>query len=208
MSFNVKAQEAKQRSYVAEMIKQTGQCHESRSALIIPASRVFQLIEAVLAILGIKKGVVFEALIAHDDLSECWEAKSFGSHHKKDGYVSIGVPKAMSDFLDRKRMNFHRLVFITLYCQMTGLKPSDLDDWQADHICRNRKCFNPSHIGLATYRENISRAQVDHCRKCGSEFAGENLYIWVDKKKSVHRHCMNCRKGDPLGLRTTFQLAA
>jgi hypothetical protein len=63
-----------------------------------------------------------------------------------------------------------------------------------DHLCRNRRCINPSHLEAVTLRENILRgtspsacqARQTHC-KHGHEYTTENTY-W----NRGHRDCRIC----------------
>lgn len=68
---------------------------------------------------------------------------------------------------------------------------------QLDHICRNRKCCNPSHLEPVTASENTNRQ--DHynrkqteCPK-GHEYTDENTRI-TPKGKRVCRACDRARK--------------
>ncbi len=52
------------------------------------------------------------------------------------------------------------------------------DGLQIDHLCRNRRCVNPSHLEPVTHRENVRRGDVPRsdgkCSKCGLVVAGDN----------------------------------
>lgn len=69
-----------------------------------------------------------------------------------------------------------------------------------DHLCRNRKCVNPSHMELVTLGENVRRgivhqvlsekyASMTHC-KHGHERNEENIRI----DKHGHRICKPCMR--------------
>lgn len=67
-----------------------------------------------------------------------------------------------------------------------------------DHLCRNRKCVNPSHLELVTQRENLLRGDTITAKnskktKCkrGHPFDEENTYI---RKKTGFRKCRACQK--------------
>jgi hypothetical protein len=66
-----------------------------------------------------------------------------------------------------------------------------------DHLCRNRRCVNPSHLEPVTLRENILRgenftayqARQTHCKR-GHPLFGSNLYISLQG----NRRCRTCDK--------------
>ena len=39
------------------------------------------------------------------------------------------------------------------------------DDWVVDHLCSNKRCFNPDHLEAVTQRVNIKRAQERDMRR-------------------------------------------
>lgn len=69
-------------------------------------------------------------------------------------------------------------------------------DQVADHLCRNRKCFNPDHLEPVTHRENLMRGDTaaarnavkTHCDR-GHEFDSDNT-VMVNKGR--HRRCRTC----------------
>ena len=79
----------------------------------------------------------------------------------------------------------------------------------ADHLCRNRKCVNPSHLEMVSFRENILRgeslpsrnAKKQFCPR-GHELSGENLYLHKSKSGCLRRHCRSCRELNDLKRRT------
>lgn len=70
------------------------------------------------------------------------------------------------------------------------------DGLHIDHLCRNRKCVNPSHLEPVTPLENIMRgegimaqnARKTHCDR-GHEFDAGNTYLMPDG----NRMCRTCR---------------
>lgn len=66
-----------------------------------------------------------------------------------------------------------------------------------DHICRNTRCVNPSHLEVVTHVVNTMRgispfatkARQTHCHK-GHEFTPENTYV----ASNGTRHCNECRR--------------
>ena len=75
-----------------------------------------------------------------------------------------------------------------------------------DHICRNRRCFNPDHLRPCTRRENLlapgSRspsaihAVQTHCQH-GHPLEGENFYVMPNGR----RECRTCRREQRLRYR-------
>ena len=64
-----------------------------------------------------------------------------------------------------------------------------------NHLCRNRKCWNPNHLEIVTTKENIQKgishnANKTHCPQ-GHEYTPENTYI---EPKGGNRHCKICQK--------------
>jgi hypothetical protein len=70
---------------------------------------------------------------------------------------------------------------------------------QIDHRCRNRRCFNPDHLRVATPRENnlapgsesltAKFAARTHCAQ-GHSFSGDNLAI----RPGGARKCLTCQR--------------
>lgn len=67
---------------------------------------------------------------------------------------------------------------------------------ELDHLCRNRKCVNLSHLELVTKKENILRgisppainARKTHCIN-GHEFTEKNTY---KRKNEAGKRCRTC----------------
>lgn len=71
-----------------------------------------------------------------------------------------------------------------------------VDDLTVDHVCRNTRCIEPTHLRLLTRADNTScsmRAEEQkaktHCPQ-GHAYEGSNVYI--DKRGA--RHCMTCTR--------------
>lgn len=106
----------------------------------------------------------------------CWE---WLGAIRKDGYGAITV----------KNRSF--LVHRVAYEEWMGPIPEGL---VLDHLCRNRKCFNPAHLEPVTLVENLLRgvrtnqcAKVTHCKR-GHPFDEENTLRWRGQ-----RLCRACR---------------
>jgi hypothetical protein len=61
-----------------------------------------------------------------------------------------------------------------------------------DHLCRNKRCVNPSHLEAVEQRVNLLRGETNsaktHCIN-GHEFTPDNTYMWQGK-----RSCRACRR--------------
>lgn len=84
----------------------------------------------------------------------------------------------------------HRAAWITAH----GPIP---DDWQVDHLCRNRLCVNVDHLEAVTASENYrrtARAQVTHC-PAGHPLSGDNLYYQTTTRTGrPWRRCRACAR--------------
>jgi len=117
----------------------------------------------------------------------CWELDVVVS---KNGYVSLGYRDEQGA---ARRVYAHRLSYIL----HVGAIPDGMD---LDHLCRNRRCCNPSHLEPVTRRENIMRGDgpailaarngtKTHCIN-GHSLNGENLY----QRPTGGRACKQCRR--------------
>ena len=107
----------------------------------------------------------------------CW---NWTGSVTSEGYGTISV--------NGKSAFTHRLAYEECY----GPIPKDK---QIDHLCRNRRCANPSHMEVVTSRENTLRgngicAQQARRAVCpkGHPYEGYNLYVHRGK-----RYCRICR---------------
>lgn len=114
-----------------------------------------------------------------DGDNACWE---WTGHVRTDGY---GLVRR-----NHKNHVAHRWVYETIKAKV----PADL---QLDHLCRNRKCCNPSHLDPVTHRENQLRGETfgafnaakTHCPR-GHELVGDNLV--TSALKRGQRTCAKC----------------
>jgi hypothetical protein len=105
------------------------------------------------------------------------------------GVIEIWMP-------DLPRPRVARGVHVVAYEFYVGPIPEGL---VIDHLCRNRRCFNPEHLRTCTTRENILapgarspsavNARKTHCPK-GHPYSGENLYVQRDGR----RRCRECQR--------------
>jgi hypothetical protein len=121
--------------------------------------------------------------------SGCWEWT---------GRLSIGGYGMYR--LKRWNLNYaHRVAWVLV---ANNVIPEGL---QLDHLCRNRKCVNPSHLELVTNYENIMRGEnftakqkaQTHCIH-GHLFDANNTYI---NPVTGERHCRACARAYQRELR-------
>jgi hypothetical protein len=114
----------------------------------------------------------------------CWE---WTGQISEDGYGKVPISRGR-----------YALVHIVSYRLAAGVIPSGSE---LDHLCRNRKCFNPKHLEAVTHKVNVNRgllpammrdksAAQTHCKN-GHPFSGENLILQGPEKK--FRVCRICR---------------
>lgn len=78
-----------------------------------------------------------------------------------------------------------------------------------DHLCRNRRCENPSHMEPVSLAENARRAQKEstlgrkkwaaartHCKN-GHPYNEDNLYHRIDPNGRSIRKCRVCHRQSP-----------
>ena len=116
-----------------------------------------------------------------DSAGSCWEWMGGTSN----GYGGF--------FLKGKKVKAHRYA----YELMVAIIPDGLE---IDHLCRNRKCVNPSHMELVTRSENVKRGLLpdigrqrqESKTQCpqGHPYDEKNTYLRPDRPG---RECRACR---------------
>ena len=124
-------------------------------------------------------------LLAQAGKEGCWEwygSRRGGRHGKWYSGVTVSG----------KQWYAHRLTY--------AIYNGDLvDGLQIDHLCRNTRCVNPSHLeqveGIENWKrgESVTRMKQlqTHCRN-GHEFTPENTYIHRRKGRKNARDCRTC----------------
>ncbi len=113
----------------------------------------------------------------------CWETT--GSLRRGYGRIKIGG----------RAYPLHRVAWVLVHGQI----PNDL---VIDHLCRNRKCSNVSHLRLVSLGDNVLKnsesitalnAVKTHCLR-GHEFTASNTYLAVRNEipQRTYRRCRIC----------------
>lgn len=114
----------------------------------------------------------------------CWE---WTGRLSDDGYGLVPISRG-------RYASVHRISYRLAKGEIPlGLEP--------DHLCRNRKCFNPAHLEAVTHKVNVNRGLVPemmrqklstqtHCKN-GHPLSGVNLALQGAEKK--FRVCRICR---------------
>lgn len=103
-------------------------------------------------------------------------------------------PNGYGQWSGARNRGMSGLAHRAVYSIAIGPVAADLD---IDHLCRNRRCVNPTHLEPVTRRENLLRSplfnqwrtHLTHC-KHGHELAGDNLYL---DPRNGNRNCKTCR---------------
>lgn len=98
-------------------------------------------------------------------------------------------------FVKGKSIVAHRFSYMLL-------KGSIRKGLELDHLCRNKKCVNPSHLEAVSHKENCLRgrsftafhAAKKYCKR-GHKFNSKNTRMIVHKNRlSPARNCKLCAK--------------
>lgn len=117
---------------------------------------------------------------------ECWEWKI------KKGAIYGQFPEKVGINKPYKTVTAHRVVYEAFW----GKIPKG---YTIDHLCRNKKCVNPTHLEAVEHKVNLQRAlnQISTINKnkqfCkwGHEFTENNIY--TPPKRPNRRYCLTCR---------------
>lgn len=122
-----------------------------------------------------------------DEESGCWIYLGYAD---PAGYARVGY--------QGKSKRVHQVSF----WHFKGEVP---EGYEIDHLCRNKRCFNPEHLEAVTKRTNMLRGIVwevsgkynqakTHCVR-GHPYAGDNLVERIQMGvlgPRVSRHCRKC----------------
>ena len=106
----------------------------------------------------------------------CWEWQAYVNHQ---GYGKFRV--------NGKTVFAHRFM-LEVVCGR-DIAPS----LESDHLCRNRKCVNPSHIELVTHRENTLRGIGPTARNAARERCRRGHLLEMARVGSRQRFCRPCK---------------
>ncbi len=118
----------------------------------------------------------------HGPKGDCWQWKTGTQRY---GAFKVG---STTDGTCRDVMA-HRYAYIST----RGELPAGTE---LDHVCRNRKCVNPSHLEAVTHRVNMERGHwgsKTHCPR-GHRYAAPTTAIRIKKDGSRNRECLLCRR--------------
>ena len=109
----------------------------------------------------------------------CWEHQGLAS---EKGYVRITVGSRIDG------TNRAEYVHILGWEELVGPRNRALT---LDHLCENKRCWNPEHLEEVTRAENKKRGgdRMTHCRR-GHPRTEANVYV----KKDGKRQCRACKR--------------
>lgn len=122
----------------------------------------------------------------------CWEWRGYT---RRDGYGMLGAGQVTRTGR-RKPSYVHVVGYVLSGGHIT-------DGRELDHLCRNRRCWRPSHLEAVDHRTNVARgasivagyiAAAHH--KCGHPKGGEHTYIRPDGRGTFCGTCARQRARD------------
>lgn len=117
----------------------------------------------------------------------CWEWQQRCNRH---GYGEVNLTAL-------REAGISKLVHVITYTLLVGPVPDGLE---LDHLCRNTKCCNPSHLEAVPHLVNVERGELrarhleyfasqTHCKN-GHEYTPANTHIRTDGR----RRCRTCNR--------------
>ena len=127
-----------------------------------------------------------------DPVTGCWEWTAAISN---GGYGVFSF--------DKRPQKAHRVAYLTLVGPIA-------DNFQLDHLCRNRKCVNPSHLEPVSLAINVLRGLKGYELRgvCvnGHDITADDA-IYCPTQHPTRRDCAECRRIRALRQRTLIRAA-
>lgn len=145
------------------------------AARLDPSSPLAKIVGS--SVVSIRFGNVRAHMMMIADLEpgiDCWEWRGY-CNDKGYGQVWIGGKTV--------------LVHVYAYYRCFGYG-SDPDRPELNHMCRNRRCWNPTHLVPVDRLENVRFITRDHCKR-GHPWHPDTTYV---KPGSGERCCKICRR--------------
>ena len=90
--------------------------------------------------------------------------------------------------------NKQGLIHVQVFEHIYGPKPAGLE---LHHICKNKRCYNPSHLRLVTRRNHVKLeprgnqwGSHERCPVCDSD----DIYTGANSDGSMRRRCRACKR--------------
>ena len=132
-----------------------------------------------------------------------WESRPIGYTVESDGcwiWTGFVDSKGYGRWAAHGEERAHRASYVA----MRGPIP---EGTEIDHLCRVRRCINPTHMEAVPHSINVMRGEsfsAHHSRKThctrGHLFDSDNTYRWANGKRKM-RVCRTCRRERDRGYR-------